>query len=104
MEQEDDHSFTLLKSARKGVTKRLKQRLMLTSSSPEPSSCGPSQISQQILPQDNGPSSCKLMADPLYFPVSFTMADADETRTGSNNSILYPFCTRPGLRLPVKQS
>jgi hypothetical protein len=110
VKQERDNSLPLLKNARKGVTKWLKQRLTLPqleenpSNSPEPSSCGPSQISREVLQQDNGLSSCKLMADLLHFPVSFTMADAVEARTGTNNNILYPIYTLLGLRLPIKSS
>jgi hypothetical protein len=78
MEQENDHPSTFLKSARKGVTDWVQQRLLEVprlkqnaSSSSEAPSDGSSHFAPEGLRPDNKPNSPQFAADRLCFPVSF---------------------------------
>jgi hypothetical protein len=80
MEQENDHPSTFLKSARKGVTDWVQQRLLevphlkQNASSPSvASSDGSSHFAPEGLRPENDQSSPQFAADRLCFPVSFLM-------------------------------
>jgi hypothetical protein len=81
MEQENDHPSTFLKSARKGVTDWVQQRLLevprlkqnASSSSVAPSD-GSSHFAPEGLRLDNDQSSPQFATDRLCFPVSFSMS------------------------------
>jgi hypothetical protein len=78
MEQENDHLSTFLKSARKGVTDWVQQRLLeaprlkqnASSSSVAPPD-GSSRFAPEGLRPDNNQSAPQFAADRLCFPVSF---------------------------------
>jgi len=80
MEQENDHPSTFLKSARKGVTDWVQQRILevprlkqnASSSSVAPSD-GSNHFAPEGLRPDNDQSSPQFAADRLCFPVSFLM-------------------------------
>jgi hypothetical protein len=78
MERENDQPSTFLKSARKGVTDWVQQRLLEASrlkqnasSSSTASSYGSSHFAPEGLRPDNKQSSPQFTADRLCFPVSF---------------------------------
>jgi hypothetical protein len=80
MEQENDHPSTFLKSARKGVTDWVQQRLLevprLKQNASSPSvapSDGSNHFAREGLRPDNDQSSPQFAADRLCFPVSFLM-------------------------------
>jgi hypothetical protein len=78
MEHENDHPFAFWKSARKGVTDWVQQRLLEasplkqnTSRSSIALSYGSSHFAPEGLRPDNNQSSPQFAADRLCFPVSF---------------------------------
>jgi hypothetical protein len=107
--QEQDHPPTSLKSARKGVTDWVQQRLLKVphpkkiSSSPDQPSCGPSHLAPQVPLSENLQSSPNSMVDRLYFPVGFMVVDLDPSTIESNTLALYLVCTCGGFLLPFHQ-
>lgn len=111
MEQENDHPSTFLKSARKGVTDWVQQRILevprlkqnASSSSVAPSD-GSNHFAPEGLRPDNDQNSPQLAADRLCFPVSFLMNGGIRPEQDRALPPLYCFVTCPGDWLPSKQN